>query len=49
MEIDATCNTKYMLSAIERAGKALREKMNEVSMEDDVYLIMENAGGRLEE
>jgi hypothetical protein len=45
IEKDTTCDSKYMLSAIDRVGKALRDKMWWVRIEDEIFLIMDNAGG----
>ena len=44
IENDVTCNTKYILSAMEYVGKVLRYQMNWVSMTDYIYLITYNVG-----
>ena len=45
VERDISCDSKYMLAAIDRVGKALREKMWWIAKEDEIFLIMDNAGG----
>ena len=39
------CDTKHMISTMDHVRNALREKMHCISMDDAIYLIMENAGG----
>ena len=45
VENDVTCDTKYMLSTMDRVENILREKVHWASMDDDIYLIMNNNGG----
>ena len=45
IEKDMSCNSIYMLDMINRVGKVLREKMWWVKIEDEIFLIMDNAGG----
>ena len=45
IEKDCSCDSKYMLSAMERVGRAMRQKYYWISMNEALFLIMDNAGG----
>ena len=45
VEIDCSCDFNYMLSAMKRAGKAIREKFHWVPMHERVYLFINGTGG----
>ena len=45
MEEDASCNSEFMLSAMDRVGVAIREKYHWVLITHKIYLVMDNAGG----
>ena len=45
IEKDISCDSNYMMAAIDRVGKALRQKMWWVKIDEEIFLIMDNAGG----
>ena len=45
IEKDCSCDSSYMLSAMIRVGKAIREKFHWVPMHEKVYLFIDGAGG----
>ena len=45
VEIDCSCDFNCMLSAMKRAGKAIREKFHWVPMHERVYLFINGTGG----
>ena len=44
-EVDCSCDSKYMLSAMDRIGKAIRNAYHWVSRDQSCYIVMDNAGG----
>ena len=44
-ERDTTCDSMYMLKHIREIGKAIRNKYYWVDEEEDIFLVMDNAGG----
>ena len=44
-EVDCSCDSKYMLSAMDRVGKAIRQAYHWVSINQSCYIVMDNAGG----
>ena len=45
IEEDASCDSKYMIGAMDRVGKAIRKSYAWVPMTQKCYLVMDNAGG----
>ena len=45
IQVDCSCDSDYMLRAMDRVGAAIRSAYHWVSMEDKCYLVMDNAGG----
>lgn len=45
VEEDCSCNSAYMLAAMQRVGQAVRAKFHWVPDDEIIYLIMDNAGG----
>jgi len=45
VEKDCSCDSTYMLSAMERVGAAIREKFSWIPADEKCYIIMDNAGG----
>ena len=45
VEKDCFCDSEYMLSAMTRDGKAIREKFHWVPMNELVYLFIDGEGG----
>ena len=45
IEEDASCDSKYMIQAMDRVGKAIRRSYTWVPMTQRCYLVMDNAGG----
>ena len=45
VEEDASCDSEFMLSAMDRVGVAIREKYHWVLITHKIYLVMDNAGG----
>ena len=42
---DITCNSKFMLDALNEIGTSIRQSYHWVSFETPIYLFMDNAGG----
>ena len=45
VEEDASCDSEFMLSAMDRVGVAIQEKYHWVPITQKCYLVMDNAGG----
>ena len=45
VEEDASCDSEFMLTAMNRVGKAIWDKYHWVPNEQKCYLVMDNAGG----
>ena len=45
VEEDCSCDSDYMLKAMVRVGAAMRDKYHWISIEDPLYLNVDNAGG----
>ena len=45
VEEDASCDSNFMLTAMNRVGKAIREKYYWIPNDQKCYLVMDNAGG----
>ena len=44
-QVDATCDSSFMLSQVHRIGRAIREKYDWVPLSKPIYLVLDNAGG----
>ena len=44
-EVDASCDSEYMLRTMHKVGRALREAYHFKPVEETIYLVMDNAGG----
>ena len=44
-EVDCSCDSKYMLSAMDRIGKAIRNVYHWVNIDQACYIVMDNTGG----
>ena len=45
IERDCSCDSKYMLSAMDRVGAAVRKSFSWIPPEENCYIVMDNAGG----
>ena len=45
VEVDCSCDSEYMLHAIDQVGKAIQNAYHWIAMETKCYLVMDNAGG----
>ena len=45
MQVDYSCDSWYMLKAMECVGKAIRAAYHWIAREKECYLVMDNAGG----
>ena len=44
VEEDCSCDSKYMLGAMNRVGEAIRARYHWIPREESCYLVMDNAG-----
>ena len=45
IERDCSCDSQYMLSAMDRVGAAVRKSFCWIPEEEECYIVMDNAGG----
>lgn len=45
IEVDASCDSGYMLSAMNRVGEAIRKSYQWIPISQKCYLVMDNTGG----
>jgi len=43
--VDVSCDSEFMMEHMDAIGKAIREKYHWVPPEDEIFLVMDNAGG----
>ena len=45
IEVDVSCDSNYMIGAMERIGEAMRRSFHWIPMNQPCYLVLDNAGG----